>query len=140
MRIFLATLLTFLIIGCGQVPTLSGINGSKQGEMTHTGQITAVSYERKSSLMEDFGTFIVGDIIGEQFGGGEGKDILGTVGGVVASEVYEKNFADEYTKLAIAADGHSYPVYIKGHLNLKPNRNVKISVTDQKITGIDLLK
>ena len=131
-----ALLLAFSIIWCTSTPTLSNINQNMDKETTQQGKITSVKYEKKSSFMEDFGAFMVGDIIGNEVGG----DIAGVIGGVVASEVYEENFADEYTMLTILSNGNTYPVYIKGHLLLKPGRGVKISIDDDKISGIALDK
>ena len=139
MRLLYIVFIGYFLVACSTTPQLDGINGIKQGEAKHIGEISSVGYERKSSLIEDFGSFVTGNVVGEQFGGGDGKEILGIVGGVAASEIYEQNFADVHTKLNIVSNGNSYPVYIKGHLNLKIGDKVKISVTDNKITGIDLL-
>jgi hypothetical protein len=99
-----------------------------------------IKYERKSSFSEDFGAFVVGDIIVSQFGQGAGNHILGAIGGVLASDYYEKNLANMYTKLNILSNGHTYLVYIKCQLKLKTGRAVKISIDDEKISGISLLK
>jgi outer membrane lipoprotein SlyB len=133
-------LLAFFIIGCASTPTLSHINQNMKMKTTYHGKITSVKYERKSSFIEDFGTFLDDDIIGSQLGVGDGKFITGIIGGVVASEVYEKNFADEYTMLTILSNGHTYPVYIKGHILLESGRDVKISIDDDKISGISLVE
>jgi hypothetical protein len=68
---------------------------------TYQGQITSVEYERKSSFIKDFGVSITGDIIASQLDGGDTKNITGFLGGIIVFEVYENNFADEYTKLTV---------------------------------------
>jgi uncharacterized protein YcfJ len=140
MKIFVKVLLVFMIVGCSKTPTLPGINGIKSNKTSYQGKITNIKYERKSSFAEDFGAFVVGDIIGSQFGQGAGNHILGAIGGVLASDYYEKNLANMYTKLNILSNGQNYLVYIKGHLKLKVGRAVKISIDDEKISGISLLK
>jgi uncharacterized protein YcfJ len=140
MKGFIVILLLFMIAGCSKTPTLSGVNGVKADKISYQGKITDVKYERKSSFMEDLGVFIVGDLIGSQLGGGDGSVLLGVVGGVLASDHYEKNLADEYTELNVLANGHNYAVHIKGHLELKVGRAVKVSIEDEKISGILLLE
>lgn len=139
MKLIYTIVAAILLAGCSATPKLDSVNGVKQGEVVQKGTISSVSYERKSSLIEDFGSFVVGDVIGEQFGGGNGKDILGIVGGTITSEIYEQKFADEYTKLNVRTAKGDYPVYIKGHLKLNVGDEVNISISDNKITGISLI-
>jgi outer membrane lipoprotein SlyB len=71
-----------MVIGCASTPTLSHINQNMKMKITYQGKITSVKYERKSSFMDYIGTFIVGDTIGSQIGGGDSKFITGMIGGL----------------------------------------------------------
>ncbi len=129
------------LVGCSEkVPTVDKTSATIAQQRAQIGTIGAVDYERKSSLLEDFGAFVVGDTVGEQFGGGMGSDMLGILGGAITSEMYEENFADEYTRLSVIVGKKSYPVYVKGHLKLDIGSKVKVSIKNDKIAAISLEK
>ena len=129
--------ISYCLTSCNSTPVLTETHLANG--QSHTGVIDSFSYERKSTEWEELGSFIVGDYIGEQFGGGSGSVVLGIAGGFTAEHLYEQNYANYYTKLIISADnGLNYPVYIKGKLQITEGEKVKISVKDNRITGISL--